>query len=69
MIMKQAKSISDKKHIDDLNLFQKQMDIFRQGISNIFSVPPPSVDMITRTENSKKHNFATKQQLYVGRIQ
>jgi len=55
MIMKQAKSISDKKHIDDLNLFQKQMDIFREGRSNIFSVPPPSVDMMTRAENSEKN--------------
>jgi len=54
MIMKQAKSITDKKHIDDLNLFQKQMDIFREGRSNIFSVPPPSVDMMTRAENSEK---------------
>jgi len=55
MIMKQAKSITDKKHIDDLNLFQKQMDIFSQGRSSIFSVPPPSIDMMRGAENSEKN--------------
>jgi len=56
MLMKQAKIISDKKHIDDLIFFQKQMDIFRQqGRSNIFLVPPPSVDMMTKAVISGKN--------------